>query len=522
MLTQHHIKIVILTISAFVLACFVGCKPKEKKAPPPKKPVAEEQKSPKKKKAQKVKPVIDMLPATSVVVRVNGEDITKRDFAVWERTYVKIFAMLHGWSPNTVNAEIKKFRHNNRSHVLDDLVTLALFRQYARAEGIEPDPKGLAQKEREFLRTVNKPKAKFADVAASFGEEEGEMLNRMVVQGGALTMAVLVRSTSNDLYRVTAQEFTNRINYVEKVNQDADASNAVVRARAMQAKKEILAGAIFADVAKKYADFAPEQGEEWETFQLDEFDGDNLFGQWLARSDTGDISDPLVLDDGIAIVGIKAKYESDLSESNKPPVYAYEVVRCVFYDYDKKDDFDGDRKSIERDMIRMRRLGAMNPLLSRLRDKAEIEFPCGHNLFYPPEKKSGKINKNKDKKKAKKTTTASKGPGDLKGVADKDGVPEKTVEPEKKAESSKKVEAGKGIELGKNGENEERVESEKKAAPEAKKESDKKAVSDKKSEAEKKADLAKAAEPEKKAKEEKKAEPAKVAEPEGKVVTEKK
>ncbi|MBO7685699.1 MAG: hypothetical protein J6V72_04910 [Kiritimatiellae bacterium] len=478
---KYAIKVVFLTISAIVSTSFLGCGQKDAKLEG-KKATATEQSSeaaPRsvkstKKKPGKPKPVIDMLPATSVVVRVNGENITKQDFTVWERTYVKIFAMLRGWSPNTVNAETKKFRHNNRSHVLDDLVTLALFRQYARAEGIEPDPKGLAQKERDFLRMVHKPKAKFADVAASFGKEDGEMLNRMVVQGGALTMAVLVRSTSNDLYRVTAQEFTNRINYVEKTNRDADASNAVVRARAVQAKKEILAGAIFADVAKKYADFSPEQGEEWETFQLDEFDGDNPLGQWLARSDTGDVSDPLVLDDGIAIVGLKAKYESDLSESNKPPVYAYEVVRCVFHDYDKKDDFDGDRKSIERDMIRLRRLGVMNPILSRLKEKAAIEFPCGHNLFYPPEKKSKKINKKQDRQKAKKASTASKGPDDSKGVANKDGVPEK------KAESNKKVE------------------SEKTAATEMKSEPEKKVVPDKKPGPEKKTEPAKVVEPEKK------------------------
>ena len=92
-------------------------------------------------------------------------------------------------------------------------------------------------------------------------------------------MAVLVHSTSNDLYHVTAQEFTNRVEFVKKWNERTDATNAAVRARALQAKKEILAGAFFADVAKKYADFAPEEGETWETFHLDEFDGDDPLGQ---------------------------------------------------------------------------------------------------------------------------------------------------------------------------------------------------------------------------------------------------
>ena len=106
-------------------------------------------------------------------------------------------------------------------------------------------------------------------------------------------------------------------------------------------------------------------------------------GQWLARSDTGDISDPIDLDDGISIVGIKAKYESDISESNKPPVYAYEVVRCPFFAYERQDDFEGDRKAIEEDILDNRRQLAMRELHDRLTKDAKIEFPCGNNLFYP-------------------------------------------------------------------------------------------------------------------------------------------
>jgi len=350
-------------------------------------------KSAKRRKFARPRPVIDMLPATSVVVRVNGEDITKGDFATLERDYVKMFEMANAnrkWSPATAKAEKKKFKHNNRVKVLDDLITLTLINQYARAEGIEADAAGIAAKEREILKMLHKPNAKFADVAASFGPGGGEMLKRVMIEGAAVTMAALVRSTTNDLYHVTDQEIMNRLMYVEKMNRAADASNAVVRARAMQAKKEILAGAIFADVAKKYADFSPEQGAEWETVELSDYDGDNPLGQWLARSDTGDISDPLVLDDGVSIVGIKAKCKSELSESNKLPVYVYDIVRCAFHDYAKLDDFDGDRKSIEEDMIQLRRQAAMQALMAKLKEKAKFEFPSGHNLFYSPVKKQVK------------------------------------------------------------------------------------------------------------------------------------
>ena len=391
MLKKLDIKIVILTICALVLSSYIGCRPKEAD-PSQGKPPAAEKKPAKKKKAKKPVAVIDTLAPTSVIVRVNGEEISQGEFATWERMRVRAWAVSKGWKPETVNAETRKFLLQNRARTLGELVKYTLIGQHARAKGIKPDAKEIAAQERKLLRLIKKPKASFADVAASLGEAEGKVFARMARED-ALTMAVLVHSTSNDLYHETAQEFTNRVEFVKKWNERTDATNAAVRARALQAKKEILAGAFFADVAKKYADFAPEDGEAWETFHLDEFDGDDPLGQWLARSDTGDISDPLDLDDGISIVGLKLKYESDISESNKPPVYAYEVVRCPFYAYERQDDFEGDRKAIEEDIIENRRQLAMKELHASLTKDAKIEFPCGNNLFYPRDKKKPKKKK---------------------------------------------------------------------------------------------------------------------------------
>ena len=353
--------------------------------------------------------VVDMLAPTSVVMRVNGEAITKGEFITWERARTKAWSMAKGWKPDTVNAETRKYRLQNRARALAELLKHTLIGQYAKAEGIVPDKKELAYRERRFLRMVKKPKSTFEDVIAIFGEAEGAALRR-VVQGDALTMAVLEHSTSNNLRHVSAEEFTNRVEFVKKWNARADETNAAVRVRAAKAKAEILGGAYFADVAKKYADFLPEQGEKWDTFYLDDFEGDDPLGQWLARSETGDISDPLDLDDGISIVGLKMKYESSLSESNKPPVYAYDVVRCPFYAYEKLDDFDGDEKSIIDDIIEKRRQLAMNELRDRLIKKAKIEFPSGDNLFYPPDKKKKKSVKGKAKAAGKTKATVKPPP----------------------------------------------------------------------------------------------------------------
>lgn len=392
MLKILDMKLVFLTVFSFVFILFVGCDRKEGVPSEGEKQPVAEKKPDKKKKAKRPLAVLDTLAPTSVIVRINGEDVTKGEFSTWENMRVKAWAITKGWKPDVVNAETRKFKFQNRARTLGEIVKYTLIGQHARAVGIKAEAKEVAAQERKLLRLLKKPKASFADVAASLGVAEGAILAR-VAREEALTMAVLVHSTSNDLYHVTAQEFTNRVEFVKAWNERTDATNAIVRARALQAKKEILAGAYFADVAKKYADFAPEDGVAWETFHLDEFDGDDPLGQWLARSDTGDISDPIDLDDGISIVGIKAKYESDISESNKPPVYAYEVVRCPFFAYERQDDFEGDRKAIEEDILDNRRQLAMRELHDRLTKDAKIEFPCGNNLFYPRDKKKPKKKK---------------------------------------------------------------------------------------------------------------------------------
>jgi len=311
-----------------------------------------------------------------------------------------MWAISKGWKPGTDNAETKKFLLQNRMRALNELVKHMLIGQYARAEGVEPDEKSLKLQKSLFVRSVKKPKASFASLIELFKPEERKMVQR-VVRGDAVTMAVLQHSTSNDLYHVTEEEYTNRVKFVSDWNARADKTNSFVRARAAKAKAEILGGAYFADVAKKYADFAPEQGVEWETFHLDEFEGDDPLGQWLARSDTGDISDPIDLDDSISIVGLKMKYVSDVSESNKPPVYAYDVVRCPFYAYERQEDFDGDRESVIEDIIDKRRQVAMMNLHDNLVKKAKIEFPCGNNLFHPPKKNAREKAKDIKQKKGR-------------------------------------------------------------------------------------------------------------------------
>ena len=72
------------------------------------------------KKKAKPLPLIDRLPATSVVVRVNGKDITKKDFSDWENLRVKIWAYAHGRPLDGKTDDVKRFKNGNRTRVIGE------------------------------------------------------------------------------------------------------------------------------------------------------------------------------------------------------------------------------------------------------------------------------------------------------------------------------------------------------------------------------------------------------------------
>ena len=127
---------------------------------------------------------------------------------------------------------------------------------------------------------------------------------------------------------------------------------------------------------------------------LDELDSEDPLLHWLVRAEVGDISDPIEMDDGISIVGLKMKHEMENPEPGEPNIWDYELVRCAFYAYEKLDEIE-DHDELVEDMLSARRRFAMEELRKKLVEKAVIEFPSGQNLFYAvtKPKKPGKPKK---------------------------------------------------------------------------------------------------------------------------------
>ena len=351
------------------------------------------------KKPSRAKPpqtFFDTLAATSVVVRVDGvQCITKADVLAWWNARVKMFAVGRGRSMSDRSDEVRQFRRSVRDRSLAELVRNAMIASYAARKGITPDPARERAAEQRIMRELRKPKGSWGAFAKSLGAEAGAMFVKMI-HADALSEAVISTLTTNDIYHITNDEYTNQVAFIKKWNERTDASNKVVKARAVAARQEILGGAMFADVAKKCADFCPEQGSKWKLVQLDEFDGGDPLGTWLAGHDVGDISEPIDLEDGVSIVGIRMKDPSERGPDGKMTLETYELVRCAFYAYERFEDHDGDKKAIVEDMLEARRKDLMLELRAKLEKECKIEFPNGKDLFRPL-KASANAKKKKDR-----------------------------------------------------------------------------------------------------------------------------
>lgn len=384
MLRKLPIKVFLILIMA--IFAMTGCKREGEKASDGKSKQPQVEKAAPAKKP-KPKTLFDRLSPTSVVVRVDKKyEVTKADLLAWWDARVKVFVAGRGVGMADSADEARRYRASCRDRVLAELVRNTMILSYAEKRGITAKKSRIVAFEKKAMSEVKKPKMAFATFAKSLGVSEGEMFTRMIHED-ALAEAVIETFATNDLYHVTEAEFSNRVAFVKSWNERTDATNKIVRLRAAQAKKEILAGGQFEDVAKKYADFSPEEGKLWQRVQLDELDGDDPLCQWLLRANVGDISDPIDVEDGCSIVGLQMKYPGEEGPDGQKTLETYELVRCAFHAFDKVEDYGGDRKLIIQEMLEERRSDLMLELREKLKKESVIEFPNGTNLFELPEKK---------------------------------------------------------------------------------------------------------------------------------------
>ena len=390
--------IALAAIFAAVFTVFPGCGKDDKSPTPSAKSGAGAGKEAKSQEKKLPKYKMDGLPADTILVMVNGRPITRGDYSAWLSLKSKAIVLSKNKKAQLTKEELAKARSDCRFRIHGELIRFECMADYAEKLGISPNAEQLEQSKKKVVALLGGPKATYEEVVAKVGERDGKLLTKLVRQD-ALDRICLAKSTTNDLTKVTDKELDERIEWVKKMNATAEAKNAEVRARAAKAKQEILDGAMFADVAKKYAEISPEDGVLWDTFELGELEMDDPLARWLVTAKQGDISDPMDYEEAIQIVGVRQMYEGEAPQGLVPQTQ-YELVRCAFHAYETIEEPE-DREDFRKEMLAARREEAFMELGKKLMKSAEIEFPLGENIFMLQNKKPGAAKKKKAGKPAK-------------------------------------------------------------------------------------------------------------------------
>ena len=315
---------------------------------------------------------------TDVIVVINGKKIRKIDYLRCQHLQREIFKLVN-FREGELARKAEAFVKANEQRVLPMLMQAEFFVQAAKKAGITVTHEEIEEMRKTLFSAYGIKAKSFDDVKKQLDSTASDCLYETVVNE-AISKQTVRKLARPGWFVISPQELTNQLNYVSNFNNTADTMNKRARETLLKAKAEILSGKLFADVAKKYAEVHPEYGKEWITVELEELsaEGEAAMRKWLENANMGDISDPVDLDDGIAIIGVARKGPGEAPPGETPPVL-YTLVRCTMFARQNM-EVPSEGEAIE--LIRNTKIGyARQEVGTNLHNKAVIEFPNGTNFF---------------------------------------------------------------------------------------------------------------------------------------------
>lgn len=321
---------------------------------------------------------LETMAEKDVFVIVNGKSLNKGLFSTFCSLQEKLYRLHSAIALDRVSEKADGYRRRNEQRWYEELIRRELMRQEADRLNVMASTGMVDKAERRMMSFVRRPKNDFENLTNFLNGVEFDLLKQHLVDD-VRSDCLRTLSATNDFETVTDEEVDFRIEDIRKFNERAEKLNAKSREKGVQFKADVLAGkGKFSALTKERAQVHPEFGEAWEDVQINEYPEDSPLHIWLKTAAPGDISDPIDLDDGLAVVGFVALLDADVPEG-VPPIKLYRLVRCTFYAYEKTEEKSRDEV---RKMIKAEKRDAVQKELgSRIFDAAVIEFPHGTDLF---------------------------------------------------------------------------------------------------------------------------------------------
>ena len=312
-----------------------------------------------------------------VIVRVNGVDITKRDFDKLQAAYGMMYGLANGHGVDLTNPRIQRFMKGRAPAAPQELMRRELMRQEAVKVKVAANPQEVAAAKEGLAKSFRKSKVKdFEEAASRMGAEVAQYVEGLIVSD--VQSKDLRRHLSPESFEVSEKEIDEGLARVKRVQDGCVASNKLVRAKIAAARAEVLAGKDFAEVASRSSRGGKDEAKEWESIQFEDVAEDSPLRSFLAKAKVGDISDLIEWEDGLMFVKVLKVSKGD-AEAGGGTSKTFDLGRVVVNIWDRPDDMT--RDEVRAQLLKWKEQKVQESLGERLFKEAVLEFPNGTNWF---------------------------------------------------------------------------------------------------------------------------------------------
>lgn len=322
------------------------------------------------------------LPLDAVLVRVGTNAITRADFDKIVNLRAKIVKMTipQVQQGNAVNVSAVRMPLLAQLRETYRMQTALL--NWAEEKSIKPSKEDIEKFQQGFLRGCKHFGSDFSKfVKKNFTEEEAHTINERVHIEAICDKAkrYYIENNADKIDKVDVDAFVKR---VEKYNQMAAATNALVWAHATNLWLQVKGGADFGDLSDQYSeDEGHTTGGSWGVFRYEDLANDGNLAKTVAALEVGAVSQPIEADNGLNIIKLV-----DIVNANGEPVdgprtgnIRFELARIFLrlpeiYEIPPRDEAEKQMKDAAQNR-------AVRLFIEKLTEGDGAEYPSGTVIF---------------------------------------------------------------------------------------------------------------------------------------------
>lgn len=318
-------------------------------------------------------------PDSTVLVKVNGEDVTAKDFRDRYGVEEAIYRLKNRNKPvDQLEQGTAVFMGKRKFQILALLVNQRLISGYLAKESQK-----IADDEAESA--LNASLRKLAHRGTL-----GEYAAKLKVDASYLREQLLVPVEEKKAYEcfgggpivVTEAEIDEGIARQNSYYDRAVASNAVTYVTCSNLYKRIVNERLdFKETGKKYGQYNPEEAEYWERMEASEIENADM-KKWAFTAPVGSIGGPFDLGDGLSIVKILERTDGTLEDSAVSlGVADVSLARITFYMLDPEPE-PRTREFVRKALYNREMKRRLKKLFEKLHSEMNLEYPYGNNFMF--------------------------------------------------------------------------------------------------------------------------------------------